>query len=90
VIGELKQHGAQLCQDRIEMVLGKPIGIHAVNRAYRHEHGAALIVSDQDYLALAGIHGSFAPAKRRFENRRHLGPGTAKLPKTRLSGNSSR
>jgi uncharacterized protein (DUF2235 family) len=35
MIDELQQHGAQLCQDRIEMVLGKPRGIHSADSAYK-------------------------------------------------------
>ena len=35
MIGELQEHGAQLCQDRIEMVLGKPTGILAADSAYQ-------------------------------------------------------
>ncbi|MCU1253669.1 MAG: hypothetical protein JWQ49_6698 [Edaphobacter sp.] len=34
IIGELQQHGAQLCQDRIEMVLGTPTGILAADSSY--------------------------------------------------------
>jgi uncharacterized protein (DUF2235 family) len=29
MIGELKNHGAELCQDRVDMVLGKPNGNHS-------------------------------------------------------------
>ena len=35
MIGELQQHGVQLCQDRIEMVLGKPTGILSADSAYQ-------------------------------------------------------
>ncbi len=34
MIGELQQQGAQLCQDRIDMVLGHPTGPLAANSAY--------------------------------------------------------
>jgi hypothetical protein len=34
MIGELQQHGAQLCHDRIEMVLGQPIRSLAAHSAY--------------------------------------------------------
>jgi uncharacterized protein (DUF2235 family) len=34
MIGELQQHGAQLCEDRIEMVLGKPTGFLSADSAY--------------------------------------------------------
>jgi hypothetical protein len=35
MIGELQQHGAQLCHDRIEMVLGKPTGFLSADAAYQ-------------------------------------------------------
>jgi uncharacterized protein (DUF2235 family) len=35
MIGELQQHGAQLCQDRIEMVLGQPTGFLSADAAYQ-------------------------------------------------------
>ena len=35
MIGELQQHGAQLCQDRIDMVLGKPTSFHSANTSYQ-------------------------------------------------------
>lgn len=35
MIGELQQHGAQLCQDRIEMVLGKPTGTLSASSAFQ-------------------------------------------------------
>jgi uncharacterized protein (DUF2235 family) len=35
MIGELQQHGAQLCEDRIEMVLGEPIGTLSASSAYQ-------------------------------------------------------
>jgi uncharacterized protein (DUF2235 family) len=35
MIGELQQHGAQLCQDRIEMVLGKPSGFLSADSTYQ-------------------------------------------------------
>jgi Uncharacterized alpha/beta hydrolase domain (DUF2235) len=35
MIGELQENGAQLCQDRIEMVLGKPTGILAADSTYQ-------------------------------------------------------
>ena len=34
MIDELQEHGAQLCQDRIDMVLGKPTGVLAADSAY--------------------------------------------------------
>lgn len=38
MIGELQQHGAQLCQDRIDMVLGKPTGFLSADSAYGLPH----------------------------------------------------
>jgi uncharacterized protein (DUF2235 family) len=38
MIGELQQHGAQLCQDRIEMILGKPTGFLSADSAYTLPH----------------------------------------------------
>jgi len=35
MIGELQEHGAQLCQDRIEMVLGKPTGFLSADSTYQ-------------------------------------------------------
>ena len=35
MIDELKEHGAQLCQDRIDMVLGKPTGTLSADAAYQ-------------------------------------------------------
>jgi uncharacterized protein (DUF2235 family) len=35
MIDEVQQHGAQLCQERIDMVLGKPSGLLASDAAYR-------------------------------------------------------
>jgi uncharacterized protein (DUF2235 family) len=35
MIGELQENGAQLCQDRIEMVLGEPTGILAADSTYQ-------------------------------------------------------
>jgi hypothetical protein len=35
MIGELLQHDTQLCQDRIEMVLGNPTGVLAADSAYQ-------------------------------------------------------
>jgi hypothetical protein len=35
MIDELQQHGAQLCQDRIDMVLGKPTVILSADSAYQ-------------------------------------------------------
>lgn len=38
MIGELQRHGAQLCQDRIEMVLGTPTGVLSADSAYTLPH----------------------------------------------------
>jgi uncharacterized protein (DUF2235 family) len=38
MIGELQLHGAQLCQDRIEMVLGNPTGLLAADSTYKLPH----------------------------------------------------
>jgi hypothetical protein len=38
MIGELQRHGAQLCQDRIEMVLGTPTGFLSTDSAYTLPH----------------------------------------------------
>lgn len=34
MIGELQSHGAELCQERIDMVLGKPSGFYSADRIY--------------------------------------------------------
>ena len=34
MIGELQHNGAELCQDRIDMVLGKPSGTHSADKIY--------------------------------------------------------
>lgn len=34
MIGELQNHGAEFCQERIDMVLGKPTGFHSADKIY--------------------------------------------------------
>jgi uncharacterized protein (DUF2235 family) len=34
MIGELQNHGAELCQERVDMVLGKPSGVYAADEIY--------------------------------------------------------
>jgi hypothetical protein len=34
MIGELQKHGAELCQERIDMVLGKPSGVYSADKIF--------------------------------------------------------
>jgi Uncharacterized alpha/beta hydrolase domain (DUF2235) len=34
VIGELQNHGVEFCQERVDMVLGKPTGYHSADKIY--------------------------------------------------------